>query len=42
MPYVTIAQALRETLRDAMRRDARVFVLGQDVGRFVETLEGLL
>jgi pyruvate dehydrogenase E1 component beta subunit len=34
MPYATIAQALRETLRQQMRRDPRVFVLGQDVGKF--------
>jgi len=34
MPYTTIAQALRETLRQQMRRDARLFILGQDVGRF--------
>lgn len=34
MPYVTIAQALRETLHQQMQRDPRVFVLGQDVGLF--------
>jgi pyruvate/2-oxoglutarate/acetoin dehydrogenase E1 component len=34
MPYTTIAQALRETLRQQMQRDPRVFILGQDVGRF--------
>ena len=34
MPYTTIAQALRETLREQMLRDPRVFVLGEDVGRF--------
>lgn len=34
MAYTTIAQALRETLRQQMQRDERVFVLGQDVGIF--------
>jgi len=34
MPYTTIAQALRETLREQMQRDERVFLLGQDVGKF--------
>lgn len=34
MPYSTIAQALRETLRQQMQRDARVFILGEDVGKF--------
>ena len=34
MPYTTIAQALRETLRQQLQRDPRVFVLGQDVGKF--------
>jgi pyruvate dehydrogenase E1 component beta subunit len=34
MPYTTIAQALRETLRQQMMRDNRVFILGQDVGKF--------
>jgi len=34
MPYITIAQALRETLRQQMQRDERVFILGQDVGKF--------
>jgi pyruvate dehydrogenase E1 component beta subunit len=34
MAYATMAQALRETLREEMARDARVFVLGEDVGVF--------
>ena len=34
MAYTTIAQALRETLRQQMMRDERVFVLGEDVGKF--------
>jgi pyruvate/2-oxoglutarate/acetoin dehydrogenase E1 component len=34
MSYTTIAQAMRETLRQQMQRDSRVFVLGQDVGKF--------
>ena len=34
MPYTTIAQALRETLRQQMQRDARVFILGEDIGKF--------
>jgi acetoin:2,6-dichlorophenolindophenol oxidoreductase subunit beta len=34
MTYITIAQAMRETLRQQMQRDERVFILGQDVGKF--------
>jgi acetoin:2,6-dichlorophenolindophenol oxidoreductase subunit beta len=34
MPYTTIAQALRETLREQLRRDPRVVILGEDVGKF--------
>ena len=34
MPYTTIAQALRETLREQMEQDSRVFILGEDVGAF--------
>lgn len=34
MPYTTIAQALRETLRQQMQRDERVFIMGEDVGAF--------
>jgi len=34
MSYITIAEALRETLAEQMRRDERVFVLGEDVGVF--------
>ncbi len=32
--YTTIAQALRETLADEMRKDKNVFILGEDVGVF--------
>ena len=28
----TYLEAIRETLRDELRRDERVFVIGQDVG----------
>jgi pyruvate dehydrogenase E1 component beta subunit len=34
MPYTTIAQALNETLREQLKRDERVFVLGEDIGLF--------
>jgi hypothetical protein len=34
MPYATIAQALRETLRQQMQGDPRVFILWQEVGQF--------
>jgi pyruvate dehydrogenase E1 component beta subunit len=34
MAYATIVQALRETLRQQMRRDERIFILGEDVGKF--------
>src|ERR671937_3174162 len=30
---LTIVEAVREALREEMRRDARVIVLGEDVGR---------
>ncbi|HLW47466.1 MAG TPA: alpha-ketoacid dehydrogenase subunit beta [bacterium] len=32
MPQLTYLEAIREGLREEMRRDARVFVLGEDVG----------
>src|SRR3972149_5826458 len=32
--YTTIAQALRETIADEMRKDKNVFILGEDVGVF--------
>lgn len=34
MAYTTVVQALRATLRDALRADERVFCLGQDIGVF--------
>lgn len=34
MVYTTIVQALRETLREQMQRDERVFILGEDIGKF--------
>lgn len=33
-PPMTYREALREALRDAMQRDARVFLMGEDVGRY--------
>ncbi|NJK80079.1 MAG: alpha-ketoacid dehydrogenase subunit beta, partial [Chloroflexaceae bacterium] len=32
MPELTFVDAIRSALRDEMAADARVFVLGQDVG----------
>jgi len=32
MPEMTIAEALREGLREELRRDPRVFLLGEDIG----------
>jgi acetoin:2,6-dichlorophenolindophenol oxidoreductase subunit beta len=43
--YTTIVQALRETIREAMRADPRVFCLGQDIAVFggaYRVTEGLL
>ena len=34
MPYTTIAQALRETIRHQMQQDERVIFIGEDVGLF--------
>ena len=34
MPELTYLEALREGLREEMRRDERVFILGEDVGRY--------
>lgn len=33
MPVMQYIEAVRETLRDEMRRDGRVFVMGEDVGK---------
>ncbi len=33
MPMMQYIEAVRETLRDEMRRDGRVFVMGEDVGK---------
>jgi pyruvate/2-oxoglutarate/acetoin dehydrogenase E1 component len=33
-PEVTYREAVREAIRDAMHRDARVFLMGEDVGRY--------
>ncbi|CAB4935835.1 unannotated protein [freshwater metagenome] len=33
-PVVTYREAVREGIRDAMRRDDRVFLMGEDVGRY--------
>ena len=32
MPQMTIAEALRQAIREEMRRDARVFCIGEDIG----------
>lgn len=32
MPKMSIAEALRETIREEMRRDERVFCIGEDIG----------
>jgi 2-oxoisovalerate dehydrogenase E1 component beta subunit len=34
MPEVTYLEALRQGLREEMQRDERVFILGEDVGRY--------
>jgi pyruvate/2-oxoglutarate/acetoin dehydrogenase E1 component len=34
VPEVTYLEALRQGLREEMRRDERVFILGEDVGRY--------
>jgi pyruvate dehydrogenase E1 component beta subunit len=34
MTQVTYREAMREAIRDAMRRDDRVFLMGEDVGRY--------
>jgi len=34
MAYTTIVQALRETIREEMRKDERIFCLGEDIGVF--------
>ena len=31
---MTYREAVREALRDAMKRDERVFLMGEDVGRY--------
>ena len=34
MAVMTYLQAISEGLRDEMRRDERVFILGEDVGQY--------
>ena len=34
MPHTTYREALRAAHREALQRDARVFVMGEDVGRY--------
>ncbi len=34
MPVITYSQALNEALREEMRRDARVFLMGEDIGPY--------
>ena len=36
---MTLREAIRTTLAEEMRRDPRVFVLGQDVGAYGGTLQ---
>ena len=33
-PAVTYLEAIRAALRDALREDERVFLLGEDIGHF--------
>ena len=32
MPVITYAQALNEALREEMRSDPRIFLMGEDIG----------
>jgi len=32
MPKMSIAEAVRQAIREEMRRDERVFCLGEDIG----------
>ena len=34
MPEITYAQAIKDAMSEEMRRDERVFLLGEDVGRY--------
>ena len=34
MPELRMRDALREALREEMQRDERVFLMGEDVGRY--------
>lgn len=34
MPEITYVEAIRSALRDEMRRDERVFIIGEDIGRY--------
>jgi len=34
MREITYAEAIREALREEMKRDERVYIIGEDVGRF--------
>ena len=34
MPEVTYAQALNQALREEMRRDPRIVLLGEDIGKY--------
>jgi pyruvate dehydrogenase E1 component beta subunit len=34
MPVMTIREAIRQTLREEMQRDRRVFIMGEDVGAY--------
>jgi pyruvate dehydrogenase E1 component beta subunit len=34
MPEITYVEAIRSALREEMRRDERVFIIGEDIGRY--------
>jgi len=34
VPEITYAQAIKDAMSEEMRRDERVFLLGEDVGRY--------
>ena len=33
MPEITLAEALNQTLKEQMRKDDRIVVLGEDIGK---------
>ena len=32
MPVITVLEAIRDAMREEMRKDERVFVMGEDIG----------